>query len=270
MNSKLRRLLAATCLLAAVFTLAACGGSSTPEATSAAAEQLAGAQVQPADTLAPSGTATASTSSDRESAGASAVEAPAPPAAGTGGDIADAPVADTGTPTATPGLALAAPSELLDSYRLAASYIITSVQPDGQRRVDSTQLQGAWRRTDGPQGYDAAFTLANVSGSRRQELNFVAMGDAAAIQSDGAWSTIARDSTLRYDDPDRLLSLPFITHVNRGEDLGQEMVAGVPVTHYRLTDPAIFAAAAGGSLPLPGSSTVPAVRGVICTISPAT
>ena len=243
---------AAACLLAAVVTLAACGGSSTPEATSVAAEQLAGAQVLPADTLAPPGTATVDTSADINSVPTSAAEAPAPPAAGGdgGGDTAAAAVTDTRTPTATPGLALAAPSELLDSYRIAASYIITSLLPDGQRRVDSTQLQGAWRRTDGPQGYDAAFALANVSGSRRQELNFVAMGDAAAIQSDGAWSTIARDATLHYGDPDQLLSLPFISHVNRGEDLGQEPLAGVTVTHYRLTDPVVFAAAVGGSLPL--------------------
>ncbi len=213
---------------------------------------MAGVQAQPPDTLAPAGAATAATSSRTEPPTASAAEAPTPPAAGgaAGGDIAAAPLADTSTPTATPGLALAAPSELLDSYRIAASYIITSLLPNGQRRVDSTQLQGAWRRTDGPQGYDAAFALANVSGSRRQELNFVAMGDAAAIQSDGAWSTIARDATLHYGDPDQLLSLPFISHVNRGEDLGQETVAGVSVTHYRLTDPAVFAAAAGGSLPL--------------------
>ena len=95
-------------------------------------------------------------------------------------------------------------------------------------------------------------STADTSGSRRQELNIVAMGDAAAIQSDGAWSTIARDATLHYGDPDQLLSLPFISHVNRGEDLGQETLAGVTVTHYRLTDPAVFAAAAGGSLPLAG------------------
>ena len=31
---------------------------------------------------------------------------------------------------------------------------------------------------------------------------------------------------------------------------GRRPVAGVTVTHYRLTDPAVFAAAAGGSLPL--------------------
>ena len=234
-------MLAAACLLAAVCTMAACGGAATPQATSAAVEQLAGAQAQPADTLAPAGTVTVDTSADTSSTVTAAAEAPAPSTAGgdSGGDTAAAAAAaaDTRTPTATPGLALAAPSELLDSYRIAASYIITSLLPDGQRRVDSTQLQGAWRRTDGPQGYDAAFVLANVSGSRRQELNFVAMGDAAAIQSDGAWSTIARDATLHYGDPDQLLSLPFISHVNRGEDLGQEPLAGVTVTHYRLTDP---------------------------------
>jgi hypothetical protein len=234
--------------------MAACGGAATPQATSAAVEQLAGAQAQPADTLAPAGTVTVDTSADTSSTVTAAAEAPAPSTAegDSGGDTAAAAAAaaDTRTPTATPGLALAAPSELLDSYRIAASYIITSLLPDGQRRVDSTQLQGAWRRTDGAQGYDAAFVLTNVSGSRRQELNFVAMGDAAAIQSDGAWSTIARDATLHYGDPDQLLSLPFISHVNRGEDLGQEPLAGVTVTHYRLTDPAVFAAAAGGSLPL--------------------
>ena len=80
----------------------------------------------------------------------------------------------------------------------------------------------------------------------------VAVGDAAAIQSDGAWSTIARDATLPYGDPDRLLSLPFITRVNHGEDLGQETLAGVDVTHYRLTDPATFAAAVDDITPMAG------------------
>lgn len=251
MNSNVRRVLLTACFLAAVFLVAACGSSSTPEVTPTAVGQPAGTQVHAAATSAAAGVVPGATS---------ATEAPAPPPAageaptvtGTdfGTDTAGAAVSNRGTPTATPGLALAAPSELLDSYRIAASYIITSLLPDGQRRVESTQLQGAWRRTDGRQGFDAAFTLANVSGSRRQELNFVAMGDAAAIQSDGAWSTIARDATLHYGDPDQLLSMPFITHVNRGEDLGQETTAGVTVTHYRLTDPAVFAAAVGGSLPL--------------------
>jgi hypothetical protein len=232
----MRRLLLVVCLPAIAFTVAACGGSSSPEATPSAAEQATGPYAQPAATLAPPVTAT--------------FTAEAPEAAA---------VIDTSTPTATPGLALAAPSELLDSYRIGASYIITSLLPDGQRRIDSTQLQGAWRRTDGPQGYDAAFALANVSGSRRQELNFVAMGDAAAIQSDGAWSTIARDATLRYGDPDQLLSMPFITHVNRGENLGQETVAGVTVTHYRLTDLATFAEAVGDNLPM-ANGTVESVQ----------
>ena len=220
------------CLSTVVFTMAACGGSSAPEDTPAPAQLAAAAPGQPP----------AATSVAEALAPAAAVAETVTTA------ITAAP--DTGTPTATPGLALAAPSELLDSYRIAATYIITSQMPDGQRRVDSTQLQGAWRRTDGTQGYDAAFALANVSGSRRQELNFVAVGDAAAIQSDGAWSTIARDATLRYGDPDQLLSMPFITHVNRGEDLGQESAAGVTVTHYRLTDPTVFAEAVGDSLPL--------------------
>ncbi|MFN8469579.1 MAG: hypothetical protein U0X20_28755 [Caldilineaceae bacterium] len=228
----MRCLLLSVCLLAAVFTVAACGGSSTPEATPVPAEQAAGTLGQPPTaTFVAEALVSAATVEDT-AAGSITAET------------------DTGTPTATPGLALAAPSELLDSYRIAATYIITSQLPDGQRRIDSTQLQGAWRRTEGPQGYDAAFALANVSGSRRQELNFVAVGDAAAIQSDGAWSTIARDATLSYGDPDQLLSMPFITHVNRGEDLGQETAAGVTVTHYRLTDPAIFAEAVGDSLPL--------------------
>ena len=237
----MRRLLLSVCLSAVVFTVAACGGSSTPEDAPAPAEQAAATPGQPL-------------------AATSAVEVPVPATMveeSVAAPIAAAP--DTGTPTATPGLALAAPSELLDSYRIAATYIITSQMPDGQRRVDSTQLQGAWRRTEGVQGYDAAFALANVSGSRRQELNFVAVGDAAAIQSDGAWSTIARDATLRYGDPDQLLSMPFITHVNRGEDLGQETAAGVTVTHYRLTDPAIFAEAVGDSLPL-ADGTVESVQ----------
>ena len=231
MNSSLRRLFLIICLQAAVFAAAACGGASTPEATPPAVEQTSGSPAQP-------------------SAGTFAAEAPLPEATGEDTAAAAAAMPDTSTPTATPGLALAAPSELLDSYRIAATYIITSQMPDGQRRVDSTQLQGAWRRTQGAQGYDAAFALVNVSGSRRQELNFVAVDDAAAIQSDGAWSTIARDATLRYGDPDQLLSMPFITHVNRGEDLGQETAAGVTVTHYRLTDPAVFAEAVGSSLPL--------------------
>ncbi len=243
MTSNFPRLLLTAYLLTAMFTAAACGGSAGPEATPTAV-------VQAPDTLAPAGAAATDTAAGVSAGTISAAEVPAPPTAGGQAGDESGAAAGTGTPTATPGLALAAPSELLDSYRIAASFIITSLLPDGQRRVDSTQLQGAWRRTDGPQGYDAAFTLANVSGSRRQELNFVAMGDAAAIQSDGAWSTIARDSTLRYDDPDRLLSLPFITHVNRGEDLGRETVAGVTVTHYRLTDPVVFAAAAGDSLAL--------------------
>ena len=160
----MRRLLMSVCLSAVVFTVAACGGSSAPEDTPAPAELAAAAPGQPP-------------------AATSVAEALAP-AAAVAETITTAITAapDTGTPTATPGLALAAPSELLDSYRIAATYIITSQMPDGQRRVDSTQLQGAWRRTDGTQGYDAAFALANVSGSRRQELNFVAVGDAAAIQ----------------------------------------------------------------------------------------
>jgi hypothetical protein len=145
---------------------------------------------------------------------------------------------------------LAAPSELLDSYRIAASYIITSVLPNGERRVESTQLQGAWRRTDGPFGYDAAYTLTNISGSRRQTIGVVAVGEAVAIQSDGAWSTIAREAALPYGDPDQLLSLPYITRINRGEDLGEETLAGVEVTHYRLTDPQTFAAAVADLAPV--------------------
>ncbi len=149
----------------------------------------------------------------------------------------------------TPALALAAPSELLDSYRLAASFIITSQLPDGAQRTESTEVQGLWLRTDGPFGFDAAFTLTNVSGERRQELSVTAVGGDAAIQSDGAWSTVAREAALPYSDPDSLLSLPFITHINRGENLGRTQLAGVDVTHYRLTDPATFAAAVQDILP---------------------
>jgi hypothetical protein len=180
-------------------------------------------------------------------AASASAPAVAPPAAGAGEE--QPPGSD-----ATPGLALAAPSELLDSYRIAASYIITSLLPDGERRIESTQLQGAWRRTAGPFGFDAAFALTNVSGSRRQVLGVVAVGEAVAIQSEGAWSTVARDASLPFVDPDRLLSLPFITRVNQGEDLGQETVAGVDVTHYRLTDPQTFAAAVEDLTPIvPGS-----------------
>jgi hypothetical protein len=171
--------------------------------------------------------------------------------------VAASPVGDNGAvatavepPEATPALALAAPSELLDSYRIVASFVITSLLPSSEQRIDSTQLQGEWRRTGGPAGFDAAFTLSNVSGSRRQELGVVAVGDAAAIQSDGAWSTIARDAMLPYGDPDQLLTLPFITRINRGEDLGKETLAGVEVTHYRLTDPATFASAVEDIAPM--------------------
>jgi hypothetical protein len=44
--------------------------------------------------------------------------------------------------------------------------------------------------------------------------------------------------------------LPFITRVNRGEDLGKETLAGAEVTHYRLTDPANFVAAVEDIFPM--------------------
>ncbi len=237
------KLFLATCLLLGSLTLAGCGSSSTPEVPAPVTAQSAtGEQAAPPANPAPAEVQPQTTSS--------APNEDADVGASGAGDVAGGAAAAE-SPEATPALALAAPSELLDGYRIDASFIITSLLPSGERRIESTQLQGAWRRTDGPAGFDAAFTLTNVSGSRRQELSMVAVGDAAAIQSDGAWSTIARDATLPYGDPDRLLSLPFITRVNHGEDLGQETLAGVDVTHYRLTDPATFAAAVEDITPMP-------------------
>ena len=148
----------------------------------------------------------------------------------------------------TSALALAAPSQLLDSYRMAATFVITSQLPGGVN-VAGTQVQGTWRRTQGPFGFDAAFTLVNSSGDRREEIALVAIDDDAAVQTGGAWSTIRRDSALPYTDPDSLLSLPFVTRINHGENLGREQMEGVAVTHYRLTDPAVFTAAAQDILP---------------------
>jgi hypothetical protein len=236
------KILLATCLLLGGFALAGCGGSSTPDSLTSAPEQAAAGQ---AATEQAAAGATMAETPDQARAQVQPQATPDAPdgAAGTGATV--------GEPLeATPALALAAPSELLDSYRISASFIITSLLPSGERRIESTQLQGTWQRTDGPAGFDAAFTLINVSGNRRQELGMVAVGDAAAIQSDGAWSTVARDATLSYGDPDQLLSLPFITRVNRGEDLGKETLAGAEVTHYRLTDPANFVAAVEDIFPM--------------------
>jgi hypothetical protein len=170
---------------------------------------------------------------------------------GGGGSPGDAaPAATDEQPDATPALALAAPSELLDSYSLDATFIVTSLLPSGERRIESTQLQGVWRRTDGPFGFDAALTLLNVSGSQRQEVVMVAIGSDVAILSDGAWSTVARDTALPYGDPDSLLTLPFVARVNRGENLGAESLEGVEVTHYRLSDARLFADAVEDLTPL--------------------
>lgn len=157
-------------------------------------------------------------------------------------------------PAAAAALALAAPSQLLDSYRLTATSIVTSLLPGGDLRVAGTQLHGTWKRTAGPFGFDADFTLVNSSGDQRQQLGLVAIGDDAALLTDGAWSTIRRDSALPYTDPDSLLSLPFVTRINHGENLGRERLADVDVTHYRLTDPAVFAGAVQDILPLDAGS----------------
>jgi len=186
-----------------------------------------------------------------------AAAGPAVDAASSNGASSDG-ASSAGAVPETAALALAAPSELLDSYRLAASFVITSVLPDGATDVAGTQVQGAWLRTDGPFGFDAAFTLVNSSGERREELDVVAIDDDAAVQTGGAWSTIRRDSALPYTDPDRLLSLPFVTRINRGENLGREQMEGVEVTHYRLTDPTVFAVAVQDILP-PGAGTVQSV-----------
>lgn len=241
---RLSLLLPLGALALAALVLGGCGWSPYPGAPSATAPAAA-----------PPAAAAAETSDAAANSAAAPGDAAAAPAAAGAGDAApDAAAAEQAaaapgdgappsSPNATPALALAAPSELLDSYRIAASYVITSLLPSGERRVESTQLQGAWRRTAGPFGFDASFTLTNVSGSRRQALGVVAVDDAVAIQSDGAWSTVAREGWLPYAQPDQLLSLPFISRVNQGEDLGRETVAGVDVTHYRLMDPQIFAAA---------------------------
>lgn len=219
----------ATCLLLGSLILTGCGSSSNPDISTPGSEQATAGDL--GAPLAAVATAEMSRPDEGDEG------------AGTGIGSAPADATDAELPEVTPALALAAPSELLDSYRILASFTITSLLPSGERRIDSTQLQGVWQRADGPAGFDAAFTLTNVSGDRRQEMGMVAVGDAAAIQSDGAWSTIARDAMPPYGDPDRLLTLPFITRVNRGEDLGKESLAGVEVTHYRLSDPATFASA---------------------------
>jgi hypothetical protein len=207
-------------LLAALF-LAGCMVAPEPDAADAAATQLpaAAAVVEPA---------------------AAPAVTPAAPL-----EQATAPAATT----ETAALALASPSELLNSYRVAASLVITSQLPAGALDVAGTQVQGDWLRSAGPFGFDVAFTLLNHSGDQRQELSLVAIDAAAAVRSEGAWATIRRDAALPYGGPDSLLTLPFVTRINRGENLGRTTIGGIPVTHYRLTDPATFTAAVRDLLP---------------------
>lgn len=176
---------------------------------------------------------------------------PAPPAAAPGpAVVSDGQAAEADETTMdVAALALAAPSRLLDSYRLSASFAVTSLLPGDVVHVANTQVQGDWVRTGGPFGFDAAFRLANSSGERRQELELVVIDNDAAVLTDGAWSTIRRDAALPYADPGSLLAMPFVTRINHGENLGRERIEGVEVTHYRLTDAAVFSAAAEDLLP---------------------
>lgn len=233
----------AAALLALSVALGGCATAAEPDAPAAEATTAA----------LPAADAAVNATGEAE-AGAAALpsvpgaEAASPEAAAEAPGEADNATAEQ-TPTAQPALALAAPSELLDSYRMAGSLVITSYLPGGAVHVASTTVQGDWIRRDGPFPFDAAFTLVNVSGDQRQELSVVAVGDDAAVLSEGAWSTIRRDAAVPYGAPDGLLALPFASYINRGENLGSEDLDGVSVTHYRLTDPALFTAAVGDMLP---------------------
>jgi hypothetical protein len=244
-------------LLTALLVAAAALGGCAPAPAQPAVEALA-ATATPLPP-APAGDADAGADASADAGAPEGLAAPASASAPTGaGDAASAtipPAADTGTPAA---LALAAPSELLDSYRVAASLVITSLLPGGEVHIASTQVAGDWVRSAGPFGFDVAYTLRNSSGDQRQELNVVAIEDDAAMRTEGVWSTIRRDDDLLYSGPDSLLSLPFVARINSGENLGRENLGGVPVTHYRLTDPAVFAAVMQDRLPS-GSGTVQSV-----------
>lgn len=242
------------CALLLAAILAGCAipdGAAAPEATtaaepattaigepSAASNDAAAPVAAPAATVEPADTG---------------VEQPQPAegaAAGASENVTTSDsVSSASAPPETAALALAAPSELLDSYRMAASLVITSFLPGGGTHIANTQVQGEWMRSDGPFGFDAAITLLNSRGDQRQELSLVAIGDDAAVRTEGAWSTVRRDATLPYGGPDSLLSLPLAARINSGENLGSENLGGVPVTHYRLTDPAVYAAAVQGILP---------------------
>ena len=222
-------------LLPALLVLAGCSSAPQQDAPQQAAPAAVEAASADAEATAEAAGEEGSTEGALAASDATAPTPAAPDAA------SEAQAADTGADL--PALALAAPSRLLDSYRLAATYVVTSLLPGGSVHVAGTEVQGDWVRTAGPFGFDAAFTQLNTNGTRRQELGLVVIDDDAAVQTDGAWSTIRRDAGLPYTDPDSLLSLPFVTRINHGENLGRERMEGIEVTHYRLTDPAVFSAA---------------------------
>ncbi len=246
----MRRRLARWILVCGVFgwLMAGCNGGETPALTSVS--ELASSAGVATTPDAGAGQPDAAAEID----GSADAQEPATEAA-----AADTP-ADEGsaaTPTATPS-PLVPPSDVLQSFRVTASVVITSDLANGSTRIDTADATGAWVRTDGTYGYDAAFTITGSSGDQRQSFEVVVLGDDAAIQSGDQWTSIARSKDMPYSNPNTLMVMPFMTHVNYGENLGREVVDGIETTHYRLTDPATFAAIVGDSLGA-GDATVESI-----------
>ncbi len=220
-------------VLILALSLAACGGKDKEKKEEAAQEAPAAEQQAPTDTPAPKPTDTPVPEP---------TDTPAP-------EPTDTPESSPATGNeATPGgeestAVFAQPSESLPSFRFRGKLVQTLTLPDGTEEISRVEMEGAFVKTEGPQGSDQYFVINNVDPSGEESMTLYEVGENLYIQTEGEWIVLPRNESGMYTMIADLFANPMSEMAFFAEEakkVGDEEVNGIETVHYRIDDPLVF------------------------------
>ncbi len=221
-------------LLLAV-SLAACGGKDK-EKEEAAQEAPAAEQQAPTDTPAPKPTDTPVP----EPTDTPVPEPTATPESSEAAGGEAAPGGESGEETTS---FFAQPSETLPSFRFRGKLVQVLVLEDGTEEISRMETEGAFVKTDSPQGGDQYITITTADPSGEESMTMYEVGENIYINTEGEWIVLPREEAGLYTMFATLFTNPMAEmgfFAEEAKKVGEEEVNGIETIHYRIDDPLVF------------------------------
>ncbi len=224
-------------LLLAV-SLAACSGKDKEKEQGQAAQEAPAAEQQaPTDTPAPKPT-------DTPVPEPTDTPAPEPTATPESSEAAGGEAAPSGEPSEETTSIFAQPSETLPSFRFRGKLVQVLTLEDGTEEVTRMETEGAFVKTDSPQGGDQYFAITTADPSGEESMTMYEVGENIYINTEGEWIVLPRDESGMYSMFADLFTNPMgemAFFAEEAKKVGEEEINGIKTVHYRIDDPLVFA-----------------------------